>query len=159
MAWIVPADLVGPAGGSIVFAELADLERDSDTNTAALAAIARSEGIIKGKLAQKILPSAIAASDLIKTIDIDLSIWFLASNRNIGDLELFRAKYRDALQMLDEIAAGRMQLDVDTKPTGSEVATPAGMVDVADHDDGGPLWGEQWRDETSGIGGFWNDDD
>ena|GEM_PF-3769519 len=159
MAWIVPADLVGPCGGTIVFAELADLERTGDTDTAALAAIARTEGLMKGKLGQRYLPSALAASDLIKTIDIDLSRWFLASNRGIGDLELFRVNYRDSMQTLNDLATGRMQLDVDTKPTGSEVVTAAGMVDVADHDDGGPLWDEEWRDESSDIGGFWDNDD
>lgn len=159
MAWIVPADLVGPCGGETVFAELADLDRTDDTDTAALAAIARSEGLIKGKLGQKILPSALAASDLVKSIDIDLSRYFLAYNRGLESIEFFRVAYTDAMRILNDLAAGRMQLDVDTKPTGSEVVTGyTGMTDVADHDDGGPLWDEEWRDETSDIGGFWDDE-
>jgi len=158
LAWITPADLVGPAGGSEKFAEIADLEDDGETDTEALAAIARSEGIIKGKLEQRIKSTDLAASDLIKTIDIDMSIWFLSSNRGLGDLELYRARYRDAMALLNDIAAGRMQLDVSTKPTGSEVATKVGMVDEADSDDGGPFWNEDWRDETEDPGGFWDDD-
>jgi len=115
---------------------------------------------MKGRLAQRFSPAALAASDLIKTIDIDLSRWFLSSNRGIGDLELFRVNYNDSMRTLNDLATGRMQLDVETKPTGSELVTGVtGMVDAADADDGGPLWDEEWRDETSDIGGFWNNDE
>lgn len=158
MAWIVPADLVCTCGGQIMFEELTDLNDDGDTTTAALEAIAKTEGLMKGKLGQKFLPSALAASDLIKMIDKGMSRYFLAENRLQGDLEIFRTGYRDAMGYLNDLAAGRMQLDVDVKPTGSEVVTTAGMVDVADADDGGPLWDEDWRDESTGPGGFWSDD-
>lgn len=148
MAYITSDDLKIPVGGTGPFTELADLDNDGAVDTAVVTqVIARADAIVNGFLGQRYSVPLASPPDLVKNLALDIARWYLASNRGLGDLELFRRNYLDALSLLKDIAAGRMQIDIATKPTGSEVVTAGGIVAPASFTDGGPFWDDDWRGE------------
>lgn len=148
MAYISSDDLKIPIGGNTAFIEAADLDGDGAVDpTVVTQVIARAQGIVDGFLGSRYAVPLASPSDLVKNITLDIARWFLYSNRGMGDLELARRNYHDALSLLKDIAAGRMQIGVAMKPTGSETVTAGGIITPATFDDGGPFWDDDWRGE------------
>lgn len=150
MAYITSDDLLIAVGGSAKLLELSDLDDDEAIDPAVVAqAIARAESIVNGYLQQRYQTPIADPPDLVINLTLDLARWYLASNRNLGDLELYRRAYQDAITLLKDIAAGRMQLDIATKPTGSTLVTGGGLLTPDSHADGGMFWDAAWRNEGS----------
>jgi len=158
--YITQSDLETPVGGAAVLVELADLDDDAAVDAPVIAqVIERAEGMVNGFLGQRFSVPVLATSNLIKDMCLDIACYYLAQARGISDLEVWSRRYDKAIDKLQRVAVGTMQLDVAEKPTGSELVASSntGMVDVADHEDGGPLWGEDWRDESEWIPPWYDD--
>jgi len=130
--------------------QFSDLDDDgvSDADVITLAG-EKADALIKGKLGQRFSPSALTSSVIVKSWALNLATYEFALFRRMSDLERFKIMYDKAVRELNLCAKGDMQLDVEPKPTGSELVTGSahGMVAPADYEDGGPMWGNDWRDQ------------
>lgn len=144
-----PADLQIAVGGEGPFTELADLEGTGDTDPAANQAIARGEARALGFLRRRVSIEALKAAkpQIVVDLVLDLSRYYLASAKGLGDLEVYYRNYKDAIAILADFAAGRIDLDLEDKPTGSFPVTVGGIVTPVSQEDGGPYWDDDWREE------------
>ena len=152
------AELTINVGGSDVMTQFSDLDDDgvSDADVITLAG-EKADAMIQGKLGQRFSPAALTSSNIVKSWALNLASYEFALFRGMSDLERFKLMNDKATRELDMCARGDMQLDVEPKPTGSELVTSGalGPMDAADADDGGPFWDEPWRDEAGEPVGFW----
>lgn len=160
-AFFTDAELTINVGGSDVMTQFSDLDDDgvSDADVITLAG-EKADALIKGKLGQRFSLSALTSSVIVKSWALNLATFEFALFRGMEDLDRFKVMYDKAVKELDLCAKGSMQLDVEPKPEGSELVTSGaiGPVDVAEADDGGPVWDEEWRGEGGSPGGFWIDE-
>jgi len=157
--YITQSDLQVPVGGAAKLLELTDLDADAAVDSEVVdQVIARAEGMVNGFLAQRFSVPVLATSNLVKDLCLDIACFYLAQVRRRDDLETWSRRYDKALAKLEKLASGAMQLDVATKPTGSELVTGyTGMVEPDSHEDGGPFWDEDWREEGDVSTCVWDD--
>lgn len=146
--YITDSDLKSVVGGDTLFTQISDLDKDGFADTTVVdQAIERAEARVNGFLRPRFVVPVSNPPQLIKDLTLDIARYYLANNRGIGDLEKYYRAYKDSIAILKDIRSGAMELDIATKPTGSASVTMGGIVDAADHDDGGPFWDETWREE------------
>jgi phage gp36-like protein len=147
--YITDADLAAPVGGTNILTQLADLDNDGSYDPAVTAqAIEESESLAESYISPLYwVPVPAPVPTILKLWCVDIARWRLASGRGLGNLELYRQNYDDAIRALTAVRDGKNRLNIGTKPTGSTLVNVGGILEPLSHDEGGPYWDEDWREE------------
>jgi phage gp36-like protein len=116
MSYILEADLLGQLSQAQLVQLTDDVGNGVVDSTRVTQAITDAEGEINGYVATRYaVPLIVPVPDLIKKLDIDITVYNLWRRRQkIPDL--IRTAYEDAVKKLEAIAKGTITLGVDAAP-------------------------------------------
>lgn len=115
--------------------QLADDDGDGVADSGVVSdCITRADDEINAYAATRYTVPFTTVPALIRTISVDLAIWNLHKRRGLTERDAIKQGYERAIQMLKDLAAGRLSIGETPGPSETEVGGPEATT-VVDEDD------------------------